>query len=219
MRITRQTVVELVLEDNSLWLAGVLAIASLPLFYAAVFAGKKGNFVVAGFLVACSLICIRKTCFVFDARERVVRWKNLRFLKASTGSVAFDEIREIGIESSSGGSEGRSGYRLTILTSSGSIPLSYSYGSESDKYATMRETILSFLKPDSRKAASTPEMAAQEGIAGLEPSIPELVRAGRKIDAIALLRSMKKMSLSEAKQRVDDVQSRLKAESLGTAQE
>lgn len=121
MRIARQTATELVLEDSGLWLAGALAIASLPLFYAAIFTGAKGNFVVAGFFVICSLVGIRKSSFVFDAGERVVRWKNRLFLKASSGSVAFDEIREIGIECSSAG-EGGAGYRLTILTPRGSIP-------------------------------------------------------------------------------------------------
>ena len=199
MRIARQTATELVLEDSGLWLAGALAIASLPLFYAAIFTGAKGNFVVAGFFVICSLVGIRKSSFVFDAGERVVRWKNRLFLKASSGSVAFDEIREIGIECSSAG-EGGAGYRLTILTPRGSIPLSSTYGSGSGKYATLRETILVFLK---REAAATPEMAARERIAGWDPSILELVRAGRTIDAIALLRSMKRMSLSEAKRRVE----------------
>ena len=212
MRITRQTARELVLVDSSLWLAGVLAIGYLPLFYDAVFDGKMGSLAMAGFFVLCSLFCIRKTCFVFDARDRVVRWKNRLFLKAPTGSLDFDDIGGIRIESSWGDGEGGVSYRLTMLTSRGPIPLAYSYGSGSDKYAAMKEAIVAFLKPDSREAASTPEAASPEGTVGLDPSILELVRTGRTIDAIALLRSMQKMSLTEAKRRVDEIKSRLQAE-------
>jgi len=212
MRITRQAATELVVVDSSLWIAAISAFGALSLFCATAITEKKGNLVCAGFFAICSLICIRRTRFVFDARARVVRWKNLLFLKASTGSLAFDDIRGIGIEASSGDG-GSATYRLTILTSQKPIPLAYSYSPGSDKYAAMREAIVTFLnlQPDGRKAASAPGTASQEGIDGLEPSILELVRTGRTIDAITLLRSVEKMSLSEAKRRVDEIKSRSKA--------
>jgi hypothetical protein len=204
---------ELVLEDNILWTAAVLFIAALPLLYAAIVAGKTANLVVAGFFVVCSLICIRKTRFVFDAQHMVVRWKSFVFLKTSTGSVPFDEITGIGIETSRGGSGGRTTtYRLTILTSKGAIPLASSYGADTDRYASMREKILVFLKPYAGKIASSPEIRSQGSLADVEPSILELLRQRRKVDAITLLRSMKIMSLSEAKLSVEEIESRMKAD-------
>ena len=46
----------------------------------------------------------------------------------------------------------------------------------------------------------------------MEPSILELLRQRRKVDAITLLRSMKIMSLSEAKLSVEEIESRMKAD-------
>jgi hypothetical protein len=112
--------------------------------------GSKGSFFPAGFFLVCSLVWIRKTRFVFDATQRIVRWRSLIFLKASTGSIPFDDITDIGIESTWGGRGGSTLYQLMVITSQGSIPIASSYGARSDKYASMRETILTFLKPGIR---------------------------------------------------------------------
>jgi len=68
-----------------------------------------------------------------------------------------------------------------------------------------------FWKPGSREAASASRTGSREGIGALQPSIVELVRAGRTMDAIKLLRGMRKMSLPEAKRRVDGIKRKLKA--------
>jgi hypothetical protein len=196
MRVTRQTATELVLEDSCLWIAWVLAIVSLPLFYGGAFVGNKtGNYTMGGFFLLCALLGIRKSRFVFDARERVVRWENLLILRTSAGSLPFDDIRGIGIEASS--SEDNS-YRLTLLTSDKPVPLSSAYSSGKEKHTNLRRTIAAFLNL---------EMGSQEGTIDVDASVLELVRAGRKIAAIKLLRSMKKMSLLDAKRIVDEVES------------
>ena len=201
--MTRHTATELVVEDSCLWIAGVLAVAALSLFYAGAFVGNKGSYVVGGFLLLCALLAARKSRFVFDARERVVRWTNLLILRTSTGSLPFDDIRGIGIETFAGAGDSPT-YRLTILTSRKPIPLASAYGSGKEKYTNLRKTIATFLNL---------EIGSQEGAAGLEPSVLELVRAGRKIDAMKLLRSMKKMSLLDAKRIVDEVESGSKTKS------
>jgi hypothetical protein len=117
--------------------------------------------------------------------------------RTSAGSLPFDVIRGIGIEAFS--SEGNSfTYRLTILTSDKSVPLSSAYSPGEERYTNLRTTIATFLNL---------ETGSQESAIDVDPSVLELVRAGRKIDAIALLRSMKEMSLLDAKRIVDEVES------------
>ena len=76
----------------------------------------------------------------------------------------------------------------------------------------MREKILVFLKPYAGKIASSPEVHSQRSLADVEPSILDLLRQRRKVDAITLLRSMKIMSLSEAKLSVEEIEKRMKAD-------
>ena len=190
--MTRQTATELVVEDSCLWVAVVTAAGSLPLFYAGAFVGNKGNYIVGGLFLLCALLATRKSRFVFDARERVVRWTNLLIFRTSTGSVPFDDIRGIGIEAMAGDGDS---YRLTILSSQKPIPLASSYGPGKEKYTNLRKTIATFLNLE----------ISQEDTAGLDPSVLKLVRAGRTLEAIKLLRTMGKMSLLEAKQIVDEV--------------
>ena len=196
MRVTRQTATELVVEDSCLWLAGALAIVSLPLFYAGAFVGnKKGNCIVGGFFLLCALLGTRKSRFVFDARERVVRWRQILMFRTSAGSLPFDDVRGIRIESFEG--EGQT-YRLTILTVAKPVPHSTGYTRGEAKYTNLRKTIATFLNL---------EPGSQEGAIDVAPSVLELIRAGRKIEAIKLLRSMNEMSLLDAKRIVDEVES------------
>jgi hypothetical protein len=203
MRVTRQTATELVVEDSSLWIAAVLFAGSLPLFYSAVVVGNKGSYIVGGFFLLCALLGARKSRFIFDARERVVRWENFVVVRSSAGSLAFDDIRGIEIEAFSGGENGLT-YRLTLLTSGKPVPLSSAYRPGERKYTDLRNTIATFLKL---------ETGSQAGTFDVDASVLELVRAGRKIDAIALLRSMQKMSLLDAKRIVDGVESGSKLKS------
>ena len=195
MRVTRQTATELVLQDSWLWIAWVFAIVSLPVLYSGTFLeSRTGNFIMGGFLLLCALVIVRKSRFVFDARERVVRWRQILMFRTSAGSLPFDDVRGIGIESFEG--EGQT-YRLTILTAAKPVPLSSGYSCGKAKYTNLRTTIATFLNL---------EPGSQEGAIEMAPSVLELIRAGRKIEAIRLLRSMKEMSLLDAKRIVDEVE-------------
>jgi hypothetical protein len=196
MRVTRQTATELVVEDSWLWTAWVLAIVSLPFLYAGTFVeNRTGNYIMGVFLLLSALVTVRKSRFVFDARERVVRWRQLFMFRASAGSLSFDDVRGIRIESFEG--EGQT-YRLTILTVAKPVPLSSGYTRGEAKYTNLRKTIATFLNL---------EPGSQEGAIDVAPSVLELIRAGRKIEAIKLLRSMNEMSLLDAKRIVDEVES------------
>jgi hypothetical protein len=206
MRIKRQTATELVVESSLLWMAGFMTTLTLPLFYAGLFGRDKRILVPAVVLLLFAAICMRKSTFVFDGRERMVRWRNRVFLIVSTGSLRFDEIRCVGIESSMAGTAGRPTYRLTLQTQDRSIPLSSGYGGREPEYLAIKRTIEAFLKGDRSSGANPDAAPATPAGEDLDDSLEEMVRAGRKIDAIALLRGRNpKMSLLEAKQRVDEL--------------
>ncbi len=210
MRITRQTEQELVVEDSGLWLSAVLFLASLPLFYAATLHGKVGSVFGGGFFLLCSLIWMRKTVFSLNAGEGVVHWRRRRLLKMSTGSIPFSEITGIGTETSSGTS-GASTYRLTLLTPEGSVPLADSYGADREKYMSIREAILRFLHLDAGVASAGLEAGPNATSGYDEASIRSLPRQGRKIDAVSLVRSCGNISLTEAVERVEEIDKAMKA--------
>jgi hypothetical protein len=158
---------------------------------------KRGYYATGALFLLLALPAIRKSRFVFDARERVVRWRNFLMFRTSAGSLPFDAIRGIGIEAFSSEGNGLT-YRLTILTSDKPVPLSSAYSPGEEKYTNLRNTIATFLNL---------ETGSQEGSIGVYPSVVELVRAGRKIAAIELLRGMQKMSLLDAKRMVDEIES------------
>jgi hypothetical protein len=75
----------------------------------------------------------------------------------------------------------------------------------------MREAILAFLNPGAQGASSaSTETASGAGLAD-EASIRSLLRQGRKIDAVTLLRSTERLSLTEAMRRINAIDAAMKA--------
>jgi hypothetical protein len=144
MKVTRQTPTELVVEDTCLWLAGIFFVVSVPVFYVATLAGKGGSFFAACLFLVLSAICIRKTVFIFDRDHGIVCWKSLRVFKLSSGRIPFSDIIDIGPEATTNSFSAFS-HRLTLRTLHGSIPLAYSFGRSSNRNASVREAILSFM--------------------------------------------------------------------------
>ena len=97
--------------------------------------------VMAGF----AILCLSKYTFVFDSTQRTVRWQTLRFGKRGTGSMPFDDVKDVVLESAPT-SSGRPTYRLAMLTEKGSIPLSSGYGDTSDRCLALQAQILQLLK-------------------------------------------------------------------------
>jgi len=210
MKIMRQSDSELVVKDNGLWLSAVLIIASLPLFYATLAHRARGTLFGAGFFLVCALICLRRSSFTFDAGRRTVSWRTTRWLRTSTGSVAFDAITDIGLEPSSGSAEGTT-YRLTIITPQQSIPLTDFYSAGRQRHESLREQLLSFVKGS---AEGTPRaQPSLSDVVSVEPSIRALLQQGRKIDAVHLLRSTGNVSLTEAMQRIEEIEKQVPAQS------
>ena len=199
MRVTRRSETELLVEDSSLWIAAVCGIAAVVLVFAGVTKGNRGALASAGFFLLCGLFWIRKSTFVFDSARRAVNWKRLAVLKTTSGTLSFDDITGVGLETSLGSDSGGT-YRLALLTRDSSVPLSDAYSSGRQRYDNMRQEIAAFVGGTAAAGSS------------LEDSVRSLLRQGRRIDAISLLRTTEGLGLTDAVARVDGIEDRMTAE-------
>ena len=203
MTVERNTETVLVVQNGTLWLSAVFGVVGLIVLAAAFSAGDKrlaGPALVTG---VCAVLCLSKYTFVFDSTQRMVRWQTLRFGKRGAGSMPFDEVKDVVLQSEPG--KTRPTYRLAMLTANGSMPLSSGYGDTSDRCLAMQSQIRQLPRPGQTAAATAP---ATSIAANLDSSIRTLVAQGRKIDAIELMTSMG-MNLTDAKQRADEIEKQM----------
>ncbi|MGA7525464.1 MAG: hypothetical protein WBW84_23650 [Acidobacteriaceae bacterium] len=203
MKIVRQSETELVLRDSSLWISVLLALAALPVFYTSSLPGRRGNLIVAIFFAVGALVWLRKATVVFDAAQRTVYWRRMRFFRSVSGAVPFSEVAGIGTETSSG-SGGSTLYRLTLLTGQKAIPFTDHYGGR-DHWIQLREAAQRFLQ--THRGTPLPAPARD-----LDDSLRYLLRQGRRVEAIRLLERSERVDLPTATQRVNQLAVRLKAE-------
>ena len=149
MHVTRRTPQELVVVAGTRWVSAICAGAALFILYVVITRHEpKGLLLVAFFLLFALIMDLRKT-FIFDATERMVRWHGRRVFQAESGEIPFDEITGIDTEAKRAGQRDVPVYRLTIITARSIIPMAYAYSGQSDRFSTLREQILDFVKPGS----------------------------------------------------------------------
>jgi len=192
MHITRKTNQELVILDSSIWISVFLLCASAFVTYRLILENNQRGILLDGIFLLFIVLFWRKEVVVFDVARQQATWTRRRLFKVATGSIPFSDINGIGIETTSSGNAPT--YRLSIITSLGSIPMSDSYAGGQQKYEELRQEIVDFLKLD-------PGSTLTSGIDD-EASVRSLLKQGRRIDAIQLVRSTQKLSLTEATQRV-----------------
>jgi hypothetical protein len=193
MRITRQTPQELVVEDSTLLVAALCTLCAVGPIAGSFAQHKLLSFAVAALLLLIASLWVRKTRFVFDAMARVVRWQGRKMLRVESGEIPFSEIRDVTTEAQSSG-EGTS-YRLALQTAQGTIPMAYAYGGNRKRVESIRQTVLTYLNGGAPPATDPAR--------DLDTSVRALLAQGRKIDAIALIRSTTHVGLTEAVQRVE----------------
>ena len=204
MKITRQTDTELEVQDSMLWLGAFFVLVALVLAYAALRSGDRRLLYPGGLFLLFAFISLQKSTFVFDSARRMVTWRVLRYGKTSTGSIDFDALRGVTVDSMPSARSGGSMYRLTLQTTQDPIPLAAAYGGGEKYYAGLRERINGFLKVHLAQGAAAGDTASVTP--ELESYIRSLLQQGRKIDAIELLRSHSTMSLTEAQQRIAEME-------------
>jgi hypothetical protein len=201
MHVTRKTNTELALVDSSIWVSVLLLCAAVPVVYTSIAHGRQSGIWVTGFFVLCAFLFWRKEMVVFDAGKQQASWWRRRAFKAASGVVPFGEITGIGMESSTAENNVLT-YRLTILTSDKPVPMSDVYAGNRAHYEALKAEISQFLHVDNV------EMPA----AGVdENSIRSLLSQGRKVDAIELVRASEHIGLTEAVNRVNEIDEKMKA--------
>ncbi len=190
----------MVVQNSTVWLSVVCGVIITILIYAAFASGDNRLFRPALFLGLFFVAFLSKYKFVFDATQRMVRWQIMRFGWRRAGSLPFDAVKDVVLQSEPG--SGRPTFRLALLTAEGPMPLSSGYGGTSDRCLATQSQILQLLRPGQSPAATAP---ATSIAASMDSSVRTLVAEGRKVDAIKLLTSMG-ISLTEAKQQVDEIE-------------
>jgi ribosomal protein L7/L12 len=99
------------------------------------------------------------------------------------------------------GEHGTLTYRLTILTDGKPVPMSDVYSGNREHYETLKAELSEFLHLDTAGRSSS-------DIAD-ENSIQSLLKQGRKVDAIALVRASQHIGLTEAVDLVNRINEKM----------
>ena len=163
---------------------------------------RAGRVFGGRFSLALRLSVMAQEVVVFDAGKRQAqRGGGAAPSRPASGVVPFSEITGIGMEASAAGNNVLT-YRLTILTSGRRCRCRIRIGGTS-RDAIRSKRSLQFLHLDGEELSSS-------GVAH-ENSIQSLLRQGRKLDAIELVRASEKIGLTEAVNLVNQIDEKMKA--------
>lgn len=202
MHVSRKTNTELALVDSSIWVSVLLLCAAIPVVYMSIAHGRQSGLWVTAFFVLCAFLFWRREVVVFDAAKQQATWSRRRAFKTASGAIAFSEIKGIGMESSAAGEHGTLTYRLTILTSDKPVAMSDVYAGNRPHYEALKAEISEFLHVEN---VEMPDAGVDEN------SIQSLLKQGRKVDAIELVRANQKIGLTEAVDLVNGIEEKMKA--------
>jgi hypothetical protein len=184
--------------DGRLWTKWLLA-AALVFAATAVYdltIGRRGDDRLIGLagatvtLAGAALVMFETTRFRVNPFRRVIEWERRWAWQHHAGTLAFDDIRFVAIEVPIG-DVGVPSRRIVLHTTAGAlIPVTAGYRPDADdQIARAAESLRVMLGHAARPATAE--------------TVRALVASGRKVDAIKLLVEEEKLSLSEAKARID----------------
>lgn len=206
MHIQRQTPMELVLQDGSMWMAFIFVPSAIFVTISSIEKHQPRGFFAAALCLLFAAVFTRHTSFSFDKMQRVARWSRRTFFKVETGSLPFDSIRDIVIDAQAG-DRNTATYRLSLVTADGPLPMANMFqGGSIGHYQGLRQQILEFLgiaPAGSGVPAPEPGILSDGIPSDIEPSLRAMLAQGRTIDAIALLRTRENIGLADAKSRID----------------
>jgi hypothetical protein len=202
MRIVENTPARITLRDRTWWISAVCFSAAAILVADSIARGAAGDKLVpAALSVLFGFAFLRATEIDFDRIARSCVIRRFDVLRPTRRHLRFDEIVDVRIDTSRFPDSDEIGCRLGIVTASGTIMLTAAYEPDPERYSAMREVLLDMLLGDSpRPPADDP--------------VDALVKEGRLIDAVALLRRRDGSSLTAARTRVAALQARVKEEKL-----
>jgi hypothetical protein len=203
MKVIRKTNQELVVADSSICVSVMLLCADVIVAYRVYVTGMWGALVVVGFLTLCAFLFWRREVVVFDAGRQQAEWKRVRAYKLDEGNIPFSGITGIGMDTSSA-KNNQLVYRLTMLTGDKPVPLSDVFRGDKERCDSVRAEILAFLHLEDGGGVL-------DARATHDNAIEALLRQGRKVDAIELVRASEKIGLAEAAGIVNGIEEGMKA--------
>lgn len=192
-----------IFEDRPIVLPAVLAATSamfavgLASHLDELLSGEKEAIgIVLGILFSAfgAVLLFRRDRFVFDTAAGRVTWRKWSLARSSSGEFDFSEVLDVTIESTSG-ADGGGTYRVALRTKDATVPLTESYAGSVDRW---RPTVARIRK-----------ILGHAGERPADVDMESLLDQGRKIDAIRQLRETEGPSLTQAKAKVENVDSRI----------
>jgi hypothetical protein len=160
--------------------------------------GDRGTERLVGLLGAAAtcfvvaIVFLENAWFQFAPANRVVTWRRRWALRQRSGSVPFDSIQAVLVERPIG-DEGTPSRRIMLRTTDGQeIPITVGYRPDADG------TLLQI-------ANRIRALLGHDAGATLMHNVRALIAAGKTIDAIRILREEERLSLLEAKRRVEEI--------------
>lgn len=197
MRITEDTPSRLVLRDRTLWISLVLIAGAAALIARYFLVWDKHLLLSAAVSLAFGLPFLRTTDLVFDKMQRLCSLRRLDMLKVTRLVLPFREIQDIRVEvEPQAGSSHVIMCRFSLVTASVALPLTIAYEPDLERYNRMRESVLDTVFAGARRPAD------------VDP-VQDLVKQGRIVSAVALLRQRDGLDLVTARTRVDEMQKAL----------
>jgi len=161
-----------------------------------VLVGTRGTDRLLGLLGAAAtcfligIVFLEIASFRFATSTRIVTWRRRWALRERSGTMSFAAIESVQIETPIGDS-GIPSRRISLWTADGvAIPITVGFRPDAD--GAIKQT-----------AARLRTLLGHPSGKPLMRDVDAMVRAGRVVDAIRVLRQEEGLSLTEAKQRVD----------------
>lgn len=196
MRIKSESPTELVVVESTEWLSYIFLCIGAVLFFTI---GLHGNspkaFLPSGVILAIGAVWFLRTEVILDNVRRQAQWTRRRLFWVKSRTVAFDDIQGV-VMATSIGQNNEQTYRLEIVTSQGSVPMSDTYSGGKQSHEKLQATILRFLGLEAGEAGRTLD----------EETIRSLLAQGRRIDAIQLLCSKKGVGLTAATKMIETIE-------------
>ena len=152
----------------------------------------------AGTLLAIGLATFERSCFTFDPKSRTAQWRRRWAWWSDEGSLAFSQITGVLVHSPIG-DHGVPSRRICLcVTGRRDLPLTASFRPDFDG------AILALGDRLRALIGCTKPQAANASVAS--DNVAALARAGRRIDAVKLLRQTKGVGLKEAMREVVELE-------------
>jgi len=168
-----------------------------------VFVGTRGTDRLVGLLASaatCLVVAIvffETAHFEFSRVTHLVTWSRRWGFRQRSGTLPFSEIQSVAVERPIG-DEGTPSRRITLKMRDGTIvPLTVGYRPDADEaIVKIADRIHALLGPKEERPAPDQRYLVE---------VSTLVAAGKMIEAIKVLREAEGISLTDAKQRVDEI--------------